>query len=137
MSHDPLAPAGRKNRRRQLLGPDARCGGCGIANPTILNPPKRSLLEAHHPFGEAHAPDLTVPMCRNCHAVLSAYQVDEEVPLQPQSTLVERVKAILEALIALFKGAAELLVGLAVLLVRFIDGLDAEYPGWRTKPWAA
>ena len=75
-------------------------------------------------------------MCRNCHAVLSAYQVNEEVPLQPQSTVVERVKAMLEAMLAFFKGAAELMLGLVVLLVRFVAGLDAEYPDWRTQPWA-
>ncbi len=87
-------------------------------------------------LGKAHAPDLTVAVCRNCHAILSAHQSDDAVPLEPQPTMLERIVAILQALITFFKDLADFLLALALCLVQFIIGLDAHAPTWRNQPWA-
>src|SRR6185369_2571118 len=92
------------------LGPDPRCIGCGESNPTILVRAKRTLFEHHHPLGEAHVPDLTVVVCRNCHAKLSAAQVDDGVPLDPQPTVLERLIAIFQAFVSFLGALAEILL---------------------------
>jgi len=137
MSHDPLGPSGRKYRRRRKLGPDARCIGCGIANPTLLIDAKRTLFEHHHPLGEENEPSLTVPACRNCHALLSAAQLDDGVPLVPQPTLLERLIAVFQAFVSFLAALAKILLEWAVRGSRVVAGLDADYPDWRTRPWAA
>ncbi len=137
MSYDPVGPSGREHRRRQKLGPDARCIGCGASNPTILIRVKRTLLELHHPLGQAHAPDAWVPVCRNCHAIFSAAQVDDGVPLDPQPTLLERLVAIFYAFVSFLGALAKILLEWALRGRDLITGLDADYPDWRTKPWAA
>lgn len=136
MSPHPHAAAARLHRLRQRLGPDARCLTCGTADPTVLMTPSRAFFERHHLLGKAHAPDLTVLVCRNCHAILSAHQGDDAVPLGPQSTLLERLAAILQALITFLKDLAEFLLALALRLVQFITGLDTHAPTWRNQPWA-
>ena len=137
MSYDPLGANGRKHRRRRKLGPDARCIACGIANPTLLIDAKRTLFEHHHPLGEEHEPSLTVPVCRNCHALLSAAQLDDGVPLVPQPTLLERLIAIFQAFVSFLAALANILLEWALRGSRVVAGLDADYPDWRTKPWAA
>ncbi|SRR5712692_5051750 len=136
MSYNPFGASGRKYRRRRKLGPDARCLGCGASNPTILIRVKRTLFEHHHPLGQAHAPDLTVPLCRNCHAILSAAQVDDGIPLDPQPTILERLVAIFVAFVSFLGALAEVLLEWALRGLRLVAGLDADYPDWRTKPWA-
>lgn len=136
MSYDPFGPSGRKHRRRRKLGPDARCIGCGASNPTILIRVKRTLLDLHHPLGQAHAPDVTVPVCKNCHAIFSAAQVDDGVPLDPQATILERQVAIFLAFVSFLGTLAEIWLKWALQGLGLIAGLDADYPDWRTKPWA-
>lgn len=136
MSYDPLGSSSRKYRRRRKLGPDARCIGCGTSNPTILIRVKRTLFEHHHPLGEQHAPEFTVAVCRNCHARLSAAQVDDGVPLDPQPTVLERLVAIFQAFVSFLQALAEILLEWALKGRRTIEGLDTDYPNWRTQPWA-
>ncbi len=69
MSPDPIQNDVRKTRRLRILGPDAACGLCGQANPAALIRVNRSVLEVHHLAGEANDADLTVVLCRNCHAI--------------------------------------------------------------------
>ena len=95
------------------------------------------MLERHHPLGRAHSPKLTVPVCPTCHAIFSAAQVDDGVPLEPQPTLLERVLAVLQALGSFLRVLAEALLAWAERSAAFVAGLDTDYPGWRTKPWAA
>ncbi len=71
----------RVERRLQRLGsPHAICVLCGFDRPEALTlvrldlPPdgiRRRLVERHHPLGKRAAPDFTVPLCRNCHAVIT------------------------------------------------------------------
>jgi hypothetical protein len=137
MSHDPLGASGRRHRRRRKLGPDARCIACGESNPTVLIRANRSLFEHHHVLGTQHVPDLTVPVCRNHHAILSAAQVDDGVRLDPQPTVLERLVAIFHAFASFLGSLAKILIEWAMKGHSFIAGLDADFPGWRTKPWAS
>jgi hypothetical protein len=136
MSYDPHGAAARMHRRRQKLGPDATCLCCGEADLTMLTKGNRSLLERHHPLGQAHTPEFTVVVCRNCHARLSAHQLDEGVPLDGQRTVLERAVAMLQALIAFLKDVAEFFLALVLKVVRCIAGLDAHHPTWRDQTWA-
>jgi hypothetical protein len=110
---------------------------CGLIDLTCLVDVKASLLEAHHALGRAHAPDLTIPVCRNCHAVLSAAQLDDEVPLAPQPNLLARLLAVVAALGSLLRMLAEALLAWAAKGRQFVAGLDTDFPTWRAKPWAA
>jgi hypothetical protein len=136
MSYDPLSAASRRHRRRQKLGHSARCAICGIADPTILIQVDRAFFDEHHPLGEAHAPHLKITVCRNCHARLSAGQVDDGVPLEPQSTVLERLIAIILALGSLLRMLAEELLTWASKGGQFVQGLDSYYPTWRLYEWA-
>ena len=65
----PLRTALRKARRLEALGEsEPMCIVCGREDPMQLRPEKRTLLEQHHPLGKSNDPDLTVPLCLNCHA---------------------------------------------------------------------
>mgnify|MGYP001267516435 CR=1 FL=1 len=136
MSYDPLGPSRRRNHRRQKLGPDARCLSCGRSEPEVLIRAKQTLFEQHHPLGQAHEPDLTVPACMNCHAIFSAAQVDDDVRLDPQPTVLERIIAIFQAFVSFLGALAKILLEWVLRGLDFIAGLDADYQGWRTKPWA-
>jgi len=87
-------------------------------------------------LGNAHEPDLTVPVCRNCHARLSAAQTDDGVHLEPQPTVLERLVAIFQAFVSFLGSLAKILLEWVVRGLAFIAGLDADYKGWREKPWA-
>ena len=76
-------------------------------------------------------------MCRNCHARLSVGQTNDTVPLEPQSTLLERLLAIVLALASLLRELGEELLTWATKGERFVNGLDATYPDWRVYEWAA
>lgn len=136
MSHNPMAAAGRRYRKTLKLGTDARCIGCGLSNPTQLIAKRRSLLEGHHVLGVQHAPDVVAPVCLNCHALFSAGQVDDGVPLQWQSTLPERIRAILLALASFLRVLVAFLCGQAERISGFVAGLDSTSTDWRGAPWA-
>jgi hypothetical protein len=98
---------------------------------------KRSWFEDHHVLGEEHEPSLTVPVCRNCHALLSAAQLDDVVPLVPQPTLLERLIAVFQAFVSFLRALADILLEWALRGSRVLAGLDTDYPDWRSKSWAA
>jgi hypothetical protein len=102
----------------------------------VLIRAEQTLFEQHHPLGRAHELALTVPICKNCHAIFSAAQVDDDVPLDPQPTVLERILAMFEALVSFLGALAKLLVEWVLRGRRCIAGLDADYQGWRDKPWA-
>jgi hypothetical protein len=79
MDRFPNATALREARRIQKLGGvPSVCAFCGYAGRVILVtlkwleahrvPIPKELLEKHHPGGKNHQPNLTIPLCRNCHA---------------------------------------------------------------------
>src|SRR5438046_6692910 len=137
MANDPMARARRRHRRRQKLGPDARCFSCGVSNPVQLMQIGKSVLEEHHPYGYAHEPSRTCVVCLNCHALYSAAQLDDGVPLTPQSTVVERLHEVIAALGAFLGVLGDVLLEWADRLAAFIRGLDQNYGDWRNQSWAA
>jgi hypothetical protein len=136
MAHDPMNPARRRFRRRRRLGPGARCVSCGVANPDQLTTVDRTWLEEHHPYAYAHAPNNTCVLCLNCHALFSAAQVDDGVPLSPQSTVLERLQAVIAALGSFLGVLGEVLLEWAERIAAFVRGLDQQYGDWRKQSWA-
>jgi len=137
MTYDPMNRGRRRFRRRQKLGPDARCISCGVANPDQLTAVGQTWFEEHHPYGYAHAPGCTCVVCLNCHALYSAAQVDDGVPLTRQSTVLERLQAVIAALGSFLGVLGEVLLEWAERLAAFVRGLDQDYSDWRNQPWAA
>ncbi len=137
MTQNPVQNAVRQKRREERLGPDAACALCGVPTPEALLCVDRSLLEEHHVVGRANDRDLTIPVCRNCHAVLTEGQLAEGVPLTRQRSLLERLRAILLALAAFLTHLADRLRKWAEHVAALIADLDRRYPSWRKLKGAA
>jgi len=131
MEPNPIQNDARKARRRRQIGADAACVRCGLTNLECLIPTKRSLLEAHHVAGNAHDEALTVPLCRNCHAVLTDAQRDAGVDMLPQSTVLHRIAAALASLAVFFADLAVTCRIWASQLGLLAAGLDTAFPEWR------
>jgi hypothetical protein len=95
-----------------------------------------ALFEDHHALGRQHEPALTVVVCASCHAILSAGQLDDGVPLTEVPTTLERLLAIAAALGSHLRELGEALLAWALRGRALIEGLDRDYPEWRKKPWA-
>ncbi len=120
MEHDPIQNDARRARRERTLGPDAACILCGTTTPEALLRVNRSLLEAHHVVTQAHDDALTLPVCRNCHALLTEGQHLHGVIFQQRSTIPERIAVILTALSAFFHTLGDTLATWAASLTTFI-----------------
>jgi hypothetical protein len=136
MERNPIHNDARRTRRARDIGHDAACVRCGTADPETLIAARRTLLEAHHVVGRAHDDRLTVPLCRNCHAILTEAQRTAGIDLTPPPTLLHQLAAVLAGLGGFFADVARLCVALAAGVTGFARGLDADYPGWRSQPWA-
>ena len=128
---DPLAAEARRAKREQLLGEDAACVMCGLANIDCLTAVQRSLLEAHHIVGRANDGELTAPLCRNHHAEVTEGYRDAGVPLNQPPTFLHRLAAILRALGTMLTALGSRLAAWAETLIRLIARLDSELPSWR------
>lgn len=133
--HDVAQNMAREERRARRLGADAACEFCGCTTPEALTLVDRTLLEVHHVAGRAHD-GLTVPVCRNCHAVLTEGQRVAGVDFAPQATTLERLAQVLRSLGAMLCLVGESLQAWADALVTFVAGLDADFPVWRGMEWA-
>jgi hypothetical protein len=93
----------------------------------------RLSLEDHHLFGRDLDPDLTVPLCRNCHAAVHALLRDVGVDFRrlEMPTVLHRVLAMLRILAAFFQQLATSLSHEADRLALLIGRLDLELPDWR------
>ena len=133
MEHSPIQNDARRARRQRKLGTDAACLRCGTTTPEVLLRANRSLLDDHHVVGRAHDVALTVPLCRNCHAILTEGQLAHGVDLRhgQERTAPEMVAAILDALAAFFYALAEAASRWAGQLRDHIEALDAHCPQWR------
>jgi hypothetical protein len=136
MEHDPIQNDVRRARRERVLGPDAACALCGVTTPEALLRVDRSLLQAHHVLSEAIDDTFTVPVCRNCHAILTEGQLRQGCAFQPQRTIPECLIAIFAHLCALFLDLAALFTMWRGKVTGFVGGLDMDYPDWRNKAWA-
>jgi len=135
---DPFGPSGRMHRRRQKFGASPRCALCGCEDIQILSYQRvpRSIIEEHHVVGRAHDPELVVLLCRNCHARVSARQVDAGVDLKPKTNVLEWLIGMLRNIAVLCGELAPRIREWADYGDRLVAGLDHDFPGWRDKPWA-
>jgi hypothetical protein len=133
---DPIGADRRRARKRSKLPPDAHCELCGISDPDVLFPPAEPLLELQHVLGRAAAPQLTVVLCRNCHARQTSLQHDHDAlpPLgtgtRPDSVL-ERLARALTSLALFLQDLAHTLTRFAAQLFALAQQLDLAVPGWR------
>jgi hypothetical protein len=133
---DPIRADRRRARRRASLAADAACLLCGIRDIDALLPAGRSLLEDHHVLGRAATSELTVVLCRNCHAMQTARQHDHAA-LPPlgngaiSDSVLERVARGLISLAVFLHELAHTLQGLASQLLAVVRQLDVTTPGWR------
>ena len=134
---NPIQSAGRRKAREQRLGTDAVCMFCLHDQLEALIPVQRSLLEGHHVLGKVNAPDVVVPLCRNCHAKITEQLRRVGASMQESPTLMHRLLSILRALGTFLLELATTVFAVAEQLARFIGALDVRYPGWRAMPEAA
>ena len=127
MSKDmnPKKTAVREAKRQRRLPPNAVCSTCEES--------AHVTLEMHHPMGTAHEPNLTVPLCKNCHAKATDDQYREGVPLSATDSLPDRLAAILGALAAFFRFLADAFNRLQNQVKEFAGKLDLALPGWRAE----
>jgi len=136
MERNPIANDARQARQKRRMGKDAACALCGITTPEALLRVDRSLLEGHHVVGKAFDDALTIPVCRNCHAILTEGQQRRGCTFRSQRTVPECIVAMLTHLIAFFHDLGDLLTVWREKIIAFVQGLDTDYPDWRGKDWA-
>lgn len=136
MERNPIKNDARAERRARRLGPDAACVLCGVSTPEALTLAKSTLLEWHHVAVRAHDDAFTVPVCLNCHRILTEGQLRAGVTFAPQVTLPERLAALLLAVGIFLSQLGEIVQLWAERAVEFVAGLDHDYPEWRGKAWA-
>lgn len=136
MSSNPIAAAGRRRQRELRFGANPACARCGMTEINALVPVRRGLLEAHHVCGRANDASLTVPVCRNCHAVLTEGQRSAGVSFDPPPTLLHQVAAALLSFFAMLHDLSERGMAWAHGLVELVADLDASFPEWRALPSA-
>lgn len=137
MTADPIATSGRRTRREQRFGPDAACARCGITTLETLVPLRRRVLEAHHVCGRANDAALTVPVCRNCHAILTEGQQAAGVTFATPPTILHQIAAALASLFAMLHELCERGMDWAYALSELASELDRTYPAWRDLPSAS
>ena len=134
MTANPLATAARRARRERRFDHDAACIRCGITTPEMLVPVKRRFLEDHHVCGRANDEALTVPVCRNCHAILTEGQRSAGVIFDAPPTLLHQLAAALASLFAMLHDLSERGMEWAHALSDLITDLDTSFPAWRNLP---
>lgn len=109
IDNDPIGTAGRATKRSQRLGSGPQvCPFCGYADPVALirvtaewlreHDVPSTLFEGHHPLGENHDPELTVLICRNCHAKATEGLLCAGISMRPEPNPVARVALMLDAM---------------------------------------
>ena len=134
MNANPMATAARRARRERRFGLDAACVRCGITTSESLTPMKRSLLEDHQVCGQAHDEALTVPVCPNCHAILTEGQRSAGVIFDAPPALLHQLAAALASLYAMLHDLSERGMEWAHALSELITDLDTSFPAWRNLP---
>ncbi len=122
--------------KRQKLGAHDRCFNCPHQDIEALIPVPISKLptwfvEKHH-LARRAASDFTIPLCRNCHALLTDWQEDWDPPLRNPRTPVERLAALLKSIADWLRALAAKMVELAGLLEAWVAwllrGMQGEAP---------
>jgi hypothetical protein len=136
MDTNPIKTAAREARRTRTLGEGATCLRCGMTNLAALVEGAANLLEDHHVVGRRHDAGLTIPLCKNCHAILTEDNRRAGADMRQQPSLLERIVNVLRALGAFFNDLAQRFFGWAEQIARFVAGLDRIAPQWRVMPEA-
>jgi hypothetical protein len=125
----------RNDRQQERLGENPACVRCGFSKPAALTLKSRSWLEKHHVFLKANDSRTMVPLCLNCHRIVTdaAYAAGA---MHPASTCPERFQMMLRSLGSFLIVLGERLLEWAEEVAAFIRGLDANHPGWRQMPEA-
>lgn len=118
-------------RDARLGGEDAVCVLCKFSDRDALVPTKRTLVEAHHVLGRQYDGKITVPLCRNCHAIVTEKLRRAGVSMQPPPTLLERLVNLLRAAGVMLVALGQAFLDCADDLVRWIFGFDQVHPDWR------
>jgi hypothetical protein len=122
----------RKARRERRLGARAACVLCRFSDPAALHRVDRSLLERHHVLGRVHAEEVTLPLCRNCHALETERMRDAGIPLDHERRhLLETLEAVLLGLATFLRSLAAALERYGSDLAALIAQLDQGIPSWR------
>jgi hypothetical protein len=104
----------RKARHERQVGGSGRgCLLCGEADWRTLRTAPASLLEEHHVGGRNHDPELTVPLCLNCHAKVTERQRQCGADLRAAESACTRVASMLRSLAAFLFELAESVLGWA------------------------
>ena len=136
MTPDPIKSDARRARRERRFGPDAACARCGVSTPETLVAARRTILEAHHACGRANDDALTVPVCRNCHAILTEGQRAAGADFARPPTVLHQIAAALASFFAFLHDLCERGMAWAGALSNLTAELDASFPTWRDLPSA-
>ncbi len=131
MEQDPIQNDARRARRQRRIGAPTVCMLCGLRELAALTVLPRRLIEQHHVVGRAHDPQLMVPVCRNCHAILTERYRHAGVSMRPPASALDRLVAALGALGVFFRELAAACVRWAAELSELVEALDAACPRWR------
>ncbi len=137
MSSPNVASIVRAARRQRRIGPDEKCLLCVYANPVALSRVNRTLLDEHHVSGIANSEDLTVVLCRNCHAEVTEDLRQGGVSMKPPTTIIDRAIQLLKGLQTFWPKVNSAIGDVVLWLEGFAKGLDRDYPAWRDMPEAA
>lgn len=158
---EPIRNAARATRRSAKFSFDACCLLCGTREPKVLVRATRSdlvdatdhaqpggdtlrsklrlVLEEHHLLERAVDRSVTVPLCRNCHALVHELLRDRGIDFKAEhldGTLLHVVQTVLRVLATFHELLASFLASLADRLPTLIGGLDRGFPDWRALPGA-
>lgn len=116
MDQDPIKTAMREARRQKRFSTEYPiCFLCPESDLETLTPVTlgwleahgmgvpRILIELHHHYGEAHDPNLIVPLCLNCHRKVTEGLAKEGVGMKAEVDTVVRTVLMLDADAAFFE----------------------------------
>lgn len=135
---DPIGADARAARRASKLPPAAACVLCGEIDLRALypRPVPRSQLAQHHVLGRQHDPACVVTLCLNCHAKVTADQLDADVPLTARSNVLERLAAATRSLRTFTTLMDDAHRRQIERLDALMHALDVAHPTWRSLPEA-
>lgn len=121
----------RAARRARRFGADAVCVLCGFSNPIALILVSRTLLEEHHVYGANNDDNTRVPLCRNCHALVTEGIQATGATMRKQRSLFEQLAETNLISAVFYRAAAESAENMAAQFETRIARLDRKCPDWR------
>lgn len=131
MEQNPIQNDARKTRRKRAIGEDGMCLLCGYTDSSALIATAAKLLEDHHVAGRSNDPDLTVAICRNCHAEITEGIRQAGADMKPAPTILDKIITILRAAGEFLKGLGEAFQGWAQEIEEILKKLTEAFPTWR------